>query len=286
VKPAPVEYRRAHSVDEALELLAEHGDEAKLLAGGQSLIPMMNYRLARPEMLVDVGPVAELDYVVRDGDALRVGALARHVRLERYETDSLAGGFEVLAAVAAEIGHAPIRTLGTIGGSLAHADAAAEWCAAVLFLDAQVVLRSSARGERTVSADDFFLGLYTTALEPDEMVVEVAFPRPCRHTGFAEFAQRRGDFALTSAGVALEFDGAVCTAARIVVGGVSDRAIRVPGAEAALVGTTCDPAAVESAAVQAAVEVQPIDTTPGMAPYRRHLTRTMTARALTEAISR
>jgi carbon-monoxide dehydrogenase medium subunit len=284
VKPGPVTYERAHSVEQALDLLVQHGDEAKLLAGGQSLIPMMNYRLARPEVLVDIGPLADLDYVIRDGDMLRVGALTRHARVERHEQEALRGGFDILRSIAAEIGHAPIRTLGTIGGSLAHADPAAEWCSAALLLDARIVVRGP-RGTRTVAAEDFFLGFLTTVLEPDELLVEVVFTRPSHATGFAEFAQRKGDFALTSVAVALDMQDSVCAGARVVVGGVADRAIRVPEAEAALVGTTCDPRAVTAAAAEAATVVDPVDKSPDMEPYRRHLTRTLTARALEEAMS-
>jgi carbon-monoxide dehydrogenase medium subunit len=286
MKPAPTQYERAHSVEQALELLSQYGDEAKVLAGGQSLIPMMNYRLARPEVLIDIGPVAELDYVIRKDGILRVGALTRHARLERREAPALQDGFEILRVMAAEIGHAPIRTLGTIGGSLAHADPAAEWCTAAVLLDASLTVRSTAGGTRTIASEDFFLGFLTTALEPEEMIVEVVFPRPYRNTGFVEYAQRRGDFALTSAGVALEMDGGICTSARLVVGGVADRPIRLTEAESALIGTACDAGAIASAADAAAAEVDPVDSSPGMAPFRRHLTRTLTARALTEASSR
>jgi carbon-monoxide dehydrogenase medium subunit len=284
VKPGPFAYTRAHSVDEALDLLTRHGDEAKLLAGGQSLIPMMNYRLARPEVLVDVGPVGDLDHVERDGDALRVGALTRHVRIERRAQAALAGGFEILGSIAAHIGHAPIRTLGTVGGSLAHADPAAEWCAAAVLLDAEIVVRGP-QGPRSIAAEEFFLGFLTTALEPDEMVVEVVFPRPYRHVAFTEYAQRTGDFALASVGVAVELAETGCTAARIVVGGVADRPVRVPEAEAVLLGTRCDAAAVRAAADTAARLIEPVDRSAESASYRRHLTRTLTARALTEAMS-
>jgi carbon-monoxide dehydrogenase medium subunit len=284
LKPAPFQYLRAHSVDEALQLLADYGDEAKILAGGQSLIPMMNYRLARPEFLVGIGSLEELNYVVRDADRLRVGALATHARLERQEQDSLKGGFEVISAVASHIGHPPIRTLGTIGGSLAHADPAAEWCATTIALDAFVVVRSASGGTRTVACEDLFYGFLTTALEPGEMIVEIVFPRPQRHTGFAEFSRRRGDFAVASVCVAVELEESKCSAARIVVGGVDSRPVRVTEAESLLVGTSCEAHAIEEAAAHASAQIEPIDETEGMASYRRHLTRTLTKQALTEAM--
>lgn len=285
VKAGQFAYERAHTVEEALALLTEHGDEAKVLAGGQSLIPMMNYRLARPEVLIDIGPVAGLDYVTRDEDQLRLGSLTRHNRVERLTGATIADGYEILRSMVSEIGHAPIRTLGTVGGSLAHADSTAEWCSAALVLGAQIQVRGP-RGTRSVPADQFFLGFLTTVLEPDELITEILFPRPCRNAGFAEFAQRKGDFALASVAVALEVDDdSVCTSARLVVGGVADRAVRVPEAEAALIGNVCDQAAIREAAELAATSVEAVDNSAEMAPYRRHLSRTLATRALTEAMA-
>jgi CO/xanthine dehydrogenase FAD-binding subunit len=219
VKSPPFAYARAGSVDEALALLGEGGGDAKLLAGGQSLVPVLAYRLVRPTCIVDVDGVTGLDGIVERSDELELGALVRHARLERSE---LAGAHRLLSLAAGHIGHAPIRTRGTLGGSLAHADPAAELPVAALALEARVVARSS-RGEREIAMADFVLGPFTTALEPDEMVVALRVPPAPRrsYAGFREFALRSGDFALASVAVAVEFDeeGAV-EHARVVVGGV------------------------------------------------------------------
>jgi CO/xanthine dehydrogenase FAD-binding subunit len=219
VKAPPFAYARAGSVEEALALLADAGGDGKLLAGGQSLVPVLAYRLIRSARIVDVDGVAGLDGIAeRDGE-LELGALVRHARLERA---ALAGAHRLLSLAAGHIGHAPIRTRGTLGGSLAHADPAAELPVAALALDARVVARSS-RGEREIAMADFVLGPFTTALEPDEMVVALRVPPapPRSFAAFREFALRSGDFALTSVGavVALDEDGAVANA-RVVVGGV------------------------------------------------------------------
>ena len=212
-------YARAHDVDEALALLAEAGDEAKLLAGGQSLLPVLAFRLFRPTHVVDVDSVEGLGAVEeRDGE-LELGALVRHSQLEQAD---LQGGQRLLLLAARHIGHLPIRTRGTLGGSLAHADPSAELCVAALALDARIVARSS-RGEREIEMRHFLLGPFTTALDPDEMIVavRVAPSAELRHAGFREFALRSGDFALAAAGVLVGIgdDGSV-SGARIVIGAV------------------------------------------------------------------
>ena len=219
MKAPPFAYARAGSVEEALVLLGEAGGDAKLLAGGQSLVPVLAYRLVRPARIVDVDAVAGLDSIAeRDGE-LELGALVRHAQLEHAE---LAGAHRLLSLAARHIGHVPIRVRGTLGGSLAHADPAAELPVAALALDARVVARSS-RGEREIAMADFVLGPFTTSLEPVEMVVALRVPPapPRSFAAFREFALRSGDFALASvaAAVALDEDGAVADA-RVVVGGV------------------------------------------------------------------
>ena len=214
----PFAYARARDVDEALALLAEAGDEAKLLAGGQSLLPVLAFRLFRPTHVVDVDSLEGLAAVEeRDGE-LELGALVRHARLE--QTD-LQGGHRLLTLAAGHIGHLPIRTRGTLGGSLAHADPAAELCVAALALDARIVARSS-RGEREIEMRNFLLGPFTTALDPDEMIVAVRVPpsTELRHAAFREFAIRSGDFALASVGVLVGGDDGAVSGARIVVGAV------------------------------------------------------------------
>jgi carbon-monoxide dehydrogenase medium subunit/6-hydroxypseudooxynicotine dehydrogenase subunit alpha len=212
-------YARAHDVDEAVALLSEAGDEAKLLAGGQSLLPVLAFRLFRPTHVVDVDSLDGLGAVEERDAELELGALVRHSRLEQAE---LQGGHRLLAVAAGHIGHLPIRTRGTLGGSLAHADPAAELSVAALALDARIVARSS-RGEREIEMRHFLLGPFTTALDPDEMIVavRVAPSAELPHVGFREFALRSGDFALASAGVLVGIgdDGAV-RGARIAVGAV------------------------------------------------------------------
>jgi CO/xanthine dehydrogenase FAD-binding subunit len=282
VKAPPFAYARAGTVDEALELLADAGDEAKLLAGGQSLVPVLAYRLVRPSHLVDIDAAPGLDGIeVRDG-GLELGALVRHARLEHAD---LAGAHRLLALAARHIGHVPIRVRGTLGGSLAHADPAAELPVAAIALDARIVVRSAA-GEREVTAHEFFLGPFTTALAPDEMVVAVRVPPapPGSVAGFGEFALRSGDFALAAAGVVVECgqDGAV-RAASVVVGAVEPAPRRLPDAEAALLGTRLTPDAIAAAARAAADTCEPVDDRFLDAATRRDLVAAVVRDALAQA---
>ncbi|MFI5376710.1 MAG: FAD binding domain-containing protein, partial [Candidatus Rokuibacteriota bacterium] len=223
MRPAPFEYFAPRTVEEALELLARHGDEAKLLAGGQSLVPMMNMRLVRPAVVVDLNRVAALGTVREDAGRLHLGALVRQHALER--DGRVAATAPLLAEAAPLIGHLQTRARGTIGGSLAHADPAAELPACMIALDAVFHLRS-ARAQRACSARDFFRGLLSTALEPDELLagIEVpAAPAPRAGHGFAEVARRHGDFALVGACAVLALDaGGVCRHARLVIFGAGD----------------------------------------------------------------
>jgi len=268
VKPAPFTYHRARTVSGAVGLLAELGDDAKVIAGGQSLVAMMNFRLARPEHLIDIGRIPGLDTISRDGDALRVGALVTH---HAVETADLGPGFRVLSEAMRWVGHLPIRTRGTVGGSLAHADATAEWCLLAVLLDVRIVVEGPA-GRRSIPAEEFFQGVFTTALEPDELIVEVVFPRPAPRAALSEFAERQGDFAIVAAAVDLDTP-------RVVLGGVAPVPLRVPEAEAALAASGA-PAEVGDAAA-AAIDVR---DEPGVsAHYRRALTRTLVDRACAEA---
>jgi carbon-monoxide dehydrogenase medium subunit len=258
MKPAAFTYHRARSVAGAVGLLAELGDDAKVIAGGQSLVAMMNFRLARPEHLVDIARVPELDHIRRDGDTLRIGALVTHHAVEKAD---LGPGFAVLSRAMRWIGHLPIRTRGTVGGSLAHADATAEWCLLAVLLDAEIVAVGPS-GRRTIPAAEFFHGVFTTALEPGELIVEVVFPRPAPRAALTEFAERRGDFAIVAAAVDLD-------ASRLVLGGVAPLPLEVPMVLA-------DPAAAADA-----IELR---DEPGVsAHYRRALVRTLVARACAEA---
>jgi carbon-monoxide dehydrogenase medium subunit len=285
MKPAPFAYHRAESVAEALDLIAELGDESKFLAGGQSLVPMMNFRLARPSALVDINRLGELRYIRREGDELRIGALTRHREIERPADDRAFAGFGVIPRTARLVGHYPIRVQGTFGGSVAHADPAAEWCLLTTLLDADVVARSR-RGERVIPASEFFLGFLTTALEPDEMLVEVRFGRPAPHAAVVEFSRRAGDFAIVAAGVALQREGDLCTSARIALGGVGTKPIRIPAAEAVLAGSRLEPGALTEAGAAAARDIHPPSDIHGDAEYRRSLASVLVQRAAREALSR
>jgi aerobic carbon-monoxide dehydrogenase medium subunit len=218
VKSAPFEYRRPESLSEALTLLAEHGDEAKPLAGGQSLVPLLAMRLAGPAILVDLARVAELRGVEKDGDLIRIGAMTTQSQLERM---ALPG---ILAAALPHIGHFQIRSRGTVGGSLAHMDPAAEWPALALLLDAELEVASS-RGRRQIAAADFVLGPLTTALEPDELLVSVSLRGASGAFGLEEVERRPGDFALV---------GAACHARRLVVFATGAVPQRLPRCEAHL----------------------------------------------------
>jgi CO/xanthine dehydrogenase FAD-binding subunit len=280
VKPAAFTYHRARTVPGAVGLLAELGDDAKVIAGGQSLVAMMNFRLARPEHLIDIARIPGLDTITRDGDALRIGALVTH---HAVETADLGPGFRVLSDAMRWVGHLPIRTRGTVGGSLAHADATAEWCLLAVLLDARIVVEGPA-GRREIPAGEFFQGVFTTALEPDELIVEVVFPRPAPRAALTEFAERRGDFAIVAAAVDLD-------APRVVLGGVAPVPLRVPEAEALLAeavsGNEGQSTRIHSRVGEAAAEAIDVRDEPGVsAHYRRGLVRTLVARACEEAAAR
>jgi carbon-monoxide dehydrogenase medium subunit/6-hydroxypseudooxynicotine dehydrogenase subunit alpha len=279
VKAPAFAYARAESLEEALTLLGEAGEDAKLLAGGQSLVPLLAYRLVRPSHLVDVDRVSGLDGIAADGGTLELGALVRHSQLERAE---LPGAARVLREAAAQIGHLPIRTRGTLGGSLAHADPSAELPVAVLALDGRIVVAST-RGEREVEAEGFFVGPFTTAVAPDEAIAGVRFAAPPgRSAGaFAELAVRAGDFALASAAAAVAVDDAKRVAwSRIALGGVDSTPVRAPDAEAALLGSELDDEAIRAAAATAAAGCRPLDDRLADASYRRELVAVLVRDAL------
>jgi len=284
MKPAPFTYHRAHSADEAVSLLAELGDEAKLIAGGQSLVAMMNFRLARPAALIDVSRLSELRYVRADSGALRIGALALHRDLEQLAEPDLLSGFGVLPRAAKYIGHYAIRAAGTFGGSIAHADPAAEWCMTALLFDAEIVARGPA-GDRVIAAEQFFQGFLETDLQPDEMIVEVRLPASRPHAAISEFARRHGDFAIVAAAAAVDLAGGTCQDARVVLGGVAGTVQRAREAEAALVGSGLSAEAIAAAGAAAAAAADPPDDIHGSAEYRQHLVQVLVGRALREAIS-
>ena len=284
MKPAPFDYHRVDTVEDALERLRELGDDAKVLAGGQSLVPMMNFRIVRPPALVDITRVPDLKYVARDDGTLRIGALALHREIEHAD-DDLLGGFGVLKAAAPLVGHFPIRARGTFGGSVAHGDPASEWCMLTMLLDGEIVARGP-DGERVIPAADFFLGFFTTALEPGEILTEVRLADPPDGAAIEEFARRHGDFAIVAAAAAIDVEDGACTRARVVVGGVDEVPLRVEAAEEVLAGSDLGAEAIEEAAQAAARAVEPASDIHGSAEYRKKLTAVLLRRALTRAVGR
>jgi aerobic carbon-monoxide dehydrogenase medium subunit len=280
VKPASFTYYRAREVAETLALLVELGDEAKILAGGQSLVPMMNFRLARPSALVDVTRIPGLSYLRAGQDGLHVGALTPHRAVEMTRDPAVLDGFAVLQRSARWIGHYPIRVRGTFGGSIAHADPASEWCLLAVLLGAGIVLHGPA-GQRIVPAAEFFRGLYETAAEPDEMITEVWFPRAARRAALTEFAQRQGDFAIVAAAVSVEIAGSTCSSARVVLGGVSSLPFVVDTRP--LGGQPATSETWRAAGDLAAEQVDPPSDGHGSSGYRKKLTATLVCRALEEA---
>jgi carbon-monoxide dehydrogenase medium subunit len=285
MKPAPFEYARARSLQEALELLARHGTEAKALAGGQSLIPMMKLRLARPTALVDLNRVRELAYLRQDGGTLAFGALAR---LSELESATVQRACPPLAAAAPHIGHTAIRHRGTVCGSLAHADPAAELPVLALALDAEMTATGPV-GTRTIAARDFFVTYLTSALRAGELLTEVRVPAlaPGAGWGFTELARRLGDYALVSVVAVLEAgaDGTI-RRARVALGSVADRAVRAEAAEAALVGRAGGPAVFAAAAAAAAAPLDPPTDVHGSGAYRKHVAQVLVERCLAEAWGR
>ena len=286
MKPAAFEYHAPRTLEEVLALLYEHQDEAKVLAGGQSLVPAMNFRLARPAVLVDIAHVPDLDRIeATDPDSVTIGARVRHLDLEHNQIGGPLGS--LLASTGRWVGHYPIRVRGTFGGSLAHADPAAEWCALACALDAEIHCQS-AGGSRVVAASDFFEGwAFTTSLRPDELLVGARLPRlgESSGVGVAEFARRWGDFAIVLAVTAVERDGDSIVGARIALGGVAGGPVRASNAEAALNGRPATAETVAAAAAAAADEVDPTGDIHGSADYRRDLVRAMVTRALDQALT-
>ena len=286
MKPAPFDYLAPTTLEHALALKAEYGDEAKFLAGGQSLIPAMNFRLVQAARLIDVNGLTGLaEMAVTDGE-LHLGALCRHRAVERATT--VARYAPLLAEAMPFVAHPQIRTRGTLGGSLAHADPAAELPVVALALDAKFKAQS-VRGERWIAARDFFKGFFTTDLASDEMLTEVALPPLPARTGtaFIEFSRRRGDYAIlgVAALVTLNESG-VCQSARLVFLNAGDGPMDAPRAAALLVGGTLTAEAVGATAHAVDAEIAPSGNVHASSAYQRHLARVLTKRALTKAFER
>ncbi|HUE85414.1 MAG TPA: xanthine dehydrogenase family protein subunit M [Vicinamibacterales bacterium] len=281
MKPAPFEYFSPQTLDDALALLAEHGGDARPLAGGQSLIPAMNFRLATPSVLVDLNAIDGLSRISECEGALRIGGMARHRTLER--SDLVAQHAPLVSAAMPFVAHPAIRTRGTLGGSLAHADPAAELPAVMLALEARFTLRSRDR-TRVVAARDFFVGLFTTAIEPGELLTEIEIPAlpPRSGVAFQEISRRHGDFALAGAAAIVSLDTAGrCAAARVALLSLSDRPVIAEHVSTTLVGHTPSEATLRAAGEAAAEhDIDPTSDLHASGAYRRQLAAVLVRRAL------
>ena len=285
MKSAPFVRHVPRTVEEATAMLAELGpQDGRVLAGGQSLVPIMAFRMARPPHLVDINGIAPLGQMSRTGDTLSIGATVRHAAFHRPPVDGQMG--RLLATVVRHIAHYPIRTRGTFCGSVAHADPSSEWCLVGATLSAQMVAMST-RGRRIIKADDFFHGIMTTALEETEVLIEVHLPCIADDTrfGFYEFNRRAGDFGIAMALVTYRLAGGVIADARVGIGGAETHPRRIPEAEAELNGCAPKPEAFHAAAEAAARAVDPMEDIQADAEFRRDLVRAVTRRALDRSVS-
>jgi CO/xanthine dehydrogenase FAD-binding subunit len=280
MKPPPFEYVVADSVEGAVAALGR-GD-AKVLAGGQSLVPMLNFRLLRPSILVDINRIPDLAFIADESDAIRIGALTRHFQLET--SPAIARHFPVLSAAMEHVAHLAIRNRGTIGGSLSHADPAAELPMMALMLDATLTV-ASPEGQRTIAARDFFLGALSVDLGPQDLVTAIALPKPPAGTGwgFEEVARRHGDFALAAVATTLTVADGTIAQARIAMTGVDETPKRADDAEAMLAGQALTPALREAVIESVRASVTPNTDLHASADYRRHLIGVLTGRALDTA---
>jgi len=289
VKPPPFEYHRPGSKAEALELLGALGDEAKILAGGQSLMALLNLRLARPAHLIDInrlnGVLSQIGE--QPGGGLTFGALVRQRAAER--SAAVQSRSPLVAEALPHIGHHQIRNRGTVCGNLAHADPASELPAIALALDGEMVAESRVRGQRTIKADDFFRGYLTTALEPDELLTEFRLPAWPGGAGwsFMEVSRRHGDYALVGVAAVVQLDAnGTCTDARLAFTGAAPGPVRVKQAEAALKGAPVSEDAINSAAERVSPAIDPVSDVHATAAYRRHVAAVLTRRAIREATGR
>jgi carbon-monoxide dehydrogenase medium subunit len=286
MKPAPFDYRRPETLDEALAIFAQLGSEAKALAGGQSLVPAMNFRLARPGVLVDLNRLDSMAYIKEDDGGLRMGAMTRQRSVER--SPIVASRAALLAEAMPWVAHPQIRNRGTMGGSLAHADPAAELPAVMVALDANFVLRSQT-STRTVPARDFFTGILSTVLQPEELLTEIQIPAQPARTGtaFLELARRHGDFALVGVAVALGLDQTgSCSSARIVLLSVGDAPVLATRAMETLTGNPATAERIDEAARVAGSEIDPPSDIHASSAYRGQLAKVLVQRALTRAAER
>lgn len=289
MKPAGFDYYAPRSVDEALRVLADAGQDGRVLAGGQSLMAMLNCRILSPAVLVDINRIEGLDRLDVAANGLTIGALVRHADILRHA--EVGKGWPLLAEATTYVAHPAIRNRGTVCGSVAHNDPAAEQPSVLVTLDGTVLIAGGA-GQRELPAEEFLTGMMSNALAPGEMVVGLRYPRPPAGTGaaFVEYARRLGDFALAGAAAMLTMREGVCEKARLTIVGMGDGPVRARDAEAVLTGRALSRKqskdAFAEAAAKAAAAVVPVDDVHASAAYRRHLAGVLTTRALTMALAR
>lgn len=285
MKPAQFEYHDPTTTEEALALLKQYGGEAKVLAGGQSLVPLMNFRLSRPAALIDINRIPALAYIKEEKGQLRFGAMTRQRAIEH--SDLVRSRIPLLTEATALVGHLPIRSRGTIGGSVAHADPAAEYPAVVTALEGELVVRGSG-GERRVKPEEFFVTYLTTSLGPDEMLTEVRLPIQPKGSGWAfeEFSRRHGDFAIVGIAAFLVVEGGRVKKARLATAGAGPISIRLKAAEQILEAGRLDEKTFQEAGAKASELVSPDADIHASADYRRHLTKVLTVRALRRAAAK
>ena len=282
MKPAAFDYVIADSIDMAVASLADGGGDAKIIAGGQSLVPMLNFRLIRPSVLIDINRIGDLAFIKEAGKKICVGALTRHYQIETSPV--IARHLPVLASAMTHVAHLAIRNRGTIGGSLSHADPAAELPMMALLLDAELHI-ASASGKRTIAARDFFVGALTVDLARDDIVTEIALPKlpPKTGWGFEEVARRSGDFALAAAAATLTLSAGVISQARIALTGVGPTPVRVAQAEELLVGQALEPGLIDRIIDVVRAAIEPETDLHASSDYRRHLASVLVGRAVSAA---
>lgn len=283
--PGSFEYFAPRSVTDAVKFLSEHREDVKILSGGQSLLPLMKMRLAKPGFVVDIGRIAGLDAITQEGDSLIVGALVTHAQIE--DSELLQKHCPLLPQTATTIADVQVRNRGTIGGSIAHADPAGDWPAAIMALDAEIKI-AGPTGERWVKCADFFLGLLMSVLEPDELVTAVKVPVTGHaKTAYLKAAPRSSGFAVVGVAVRIALDAfEICDRAAIGITGVTDKAYRAQRVEQMLTGKKLDAKTIEAAAAESTRNIEVIEDINGSSEYRRHLTEVYTARAIQEALTR
>lgn len=281
MKPAPFDYEAPSTLAEALKLLGNHED-ARPIAGGQSLVPMLAFRLARPSLLVDINRIPDLSGLTVKGVVLRIGAMTRQAAV--LASDVVKGHAPLIVQALENVGHPPTRARGTIGGSCAHADPAAELPAAMVALDATMVVASS-KGERRVAADDFFLGAFETALQPGEMLVAIEVPKQRGRSAFLEVSARKGDFGIVTVAVRLAVQDGRCTDAAIVLGGITERSVLCTKAAGILKEQGVSAKAIDAAIAALPLDAVTMDSRLASAAYRRRLIPELARRAIDAALS-